>query len=68
LDTLTGPTKINKIEKEEELEVPPMMETIKNMVTEMPEPENYERLFEQVNEPPVFVPKNSEESEKKIVR
>ena len=64
LNTLTGPTKINKIEKEEELEVPPMMETIKNMVTEMPEPENYERLFEQVNEPPVFVPKNSEESEK----
>jgi len=40
-----------------------MMETIKNMVTEMPEPENYERLFEVVKEPPVFVPKTSRDSE-----
>ena len=45
LESLTGSSKKNKIDKQEEFEVPPMMETIKNMVTEMPEPENYERLF-----------------------
>ena len=63
LESLTGPSKKNKIDEEEEFEVPPMMETIKNMVTEMPEPENYERLFESVNEPPVFVPKGNVETE-----
>ncbi len=63
LETLTGTSKTKKEDKEDEFEVPPMMETIKNMVTEMPEPENYERLFEAVKEPPVFVPKNAEESE-----
>ena len=40
--------------KEEEMEVPPMMETIKNMVTEMPETENYEKLFETFEEEPNF--------------
>jgi hypothetical protein len=65
LETLTGTSKVKKVDKEEEFEVPPMMETIKNMVTEMPEPENYERLFEAVKEPPVFVPKNADEPENK---
>jgi len=60
LETLTASSSPNRIDKEEEFEVPPMMETIKNMVTEMPEPENYERLFEEVNEPPVFMPKSTE--------
>ena len=64
LESLTGSSKKNKIDKQEEFEVPPMMETIKNMVTEMPEPENYERLFESVNETPVFVPKSNVETEK----
>ena len=64
LETLTGTSKTKKEDKEDKFEVPPMMETIKNMVTEMPEPENYERLFEAVKEPPVFVPKNTEESER----
>lgn len=63
LESLTGSSKKNKIDKQEQFEVPPMMETIKNMVTEMPEPENYERLFESVNEPPVFVPKGNVETE-----
>jgi hypothetical protein len=64
LETLTGTSKTTQIEQEEDLEVPPMMETIKNMVTEMPEPENYQRLFEAVDEPPVFVPKSSMEAQK----
>ena len=66
LESLTGSSKKNKIDEEEEFEVPPMMETIKNMVTEMPEPENYERLFESVNEPPVFIPKSNIETEKNL--
>ena len=66
LESLTGSSKKNKIDEEEEFEVPPMMETIKNMVTEMPEPENYERLFESVNEPPVFVPKSNVETENNL--
>lgn len=57
LENLTGPTTPSDTEKIEELEVPPMMETIKNMVTEMPESENYDRLFETVQESPVFIPK-----------
>ena len=63
LEAITGTSKTNKEDNEDEFEVPPMMETIKNMVTEMPEPENYERLFGAVKEPPVFVPKNTEDSE-----
>ena len=46
--------------KDENLEVAPMMDTIKNMVTEMPEPETYEKLFEKIEEPPTFIPKQKE--------
>ena len=48
--------------KDENLEVAPMMDTIKNMVTEMPEPETYERLFEKIEETPTFIPKQKEVS------
>jgi hypothetical protein len=48
----------------EEFEVAPMMETIKNMVTEMPEPEAYEKLFETFEETPSFEPKKKENSVK----
>jgi len=44
------------------MEVAPMMETIKNMVTEMPEPETYEKLFETIEDMPTFVPKDNEVS------
>ena len=63
LNSMTSPVP-EILEKKEDLEVPPMMETIKNMVTEMPEPESYERLFETVEESPVFIPKPSNESVK----
>ena len=43
-----------------DMEVAPMMETIKNMVTEMPEPETYEKLFESVGTPPTFMSKKNE--------
>ena len=52
------------IVKGEEFEVAPMMETIKNMVTEMPEPEAYEKLFETFEETPSFEPKKKENSVK----
>ena len=48
--------------KDENLEVAPMMDTIKNMVTEMPEPETYEKLFEKIEETPTFIPKQKEVS------
>ena len=51
-----------EIVKGEEFEVAPMMETIKNMVTEMPEPEAYEKLFETFEETPSFEPKKKENS------
>lgn len=54
----------NEIVKGEEFEVAPMMETIKNMVTEMPEPEAYEKLFETFEETPSFEPKKKENSVK----
>ena len=54
----------NEIVKGEEIEVAPMMETIKNMVTEMPEPEAYEKLFETFEETPSFEPKKKENSVK----
>ena len=41
------------------MEVAPMMETIKNMVTEMPEPETYEKLFETFETPLTFVSKKN---------
>lgn len=50
--------------KDENLEVAPMMDTIKNMVTEMPEPETYEKLFEKVEDTPIFIPKEKEGSNK----
>lgn len=61
IESLTGKPKIEKA-KEENMEVAPMMETIKNMVTEMPEPETYEKLFETIEDMPTFVPKNNEGS------
>ena len=50
--------------KDENLEVAPMMDTIKNMVTEMPEPETYEKLFEKIEETPVFISKQKGVSNK----
>jgi len=43
-----------------------MMETIKNMVTEMPEPETYEKLFETVETPPTFLSKTKESIKHKL--
>lgn len=60
IESLTGESKKERI-KEENMEVTPMMETIKNMVTEMPEPETYEKLFETIEDMPTFVPKDKEE-------
>ena len=59
LQSLTGDGEKN-ISKDEDLEVAPMMETIKNMVTEMPEPHAYEKLFETFEEIPSFEPKNKD--------
>ena len=59
IESLTGKSS-NERPKEENMEVAPMMETIKNMVIEMPEPETYEKLFETVEETPTFVPKANE--------
>ena len=59
IESLTGKPKTES-SKEENMEVAPMMETIKNMVTEMPEPETFEKLFETVEETPTFVPKVKE--------
>lgn len=59
INSLTEETNKEKTE-DENMEVTPMMETIKNMVTEMPEPETYEKLFETVETPPNFVSKNNE--------
>jgi hypothetical protein len=60
IESLTGESKKER-SKEENMEVAPMMETIKNMVTEMPEPETYEKLFETIEDMPTFVPKDKEE-------
>ena len=49
-----------------DMEVAPMMETIKNMVTEMPEPETYEKLFESVGTPPTFMSKKNESLRNKL--
>ena len=59
IESLTGSPK-KEGAKEENMEVAPMMETIKNMVTEMPEPETYEKLFETVEETPTFIAKSNE--------
>ena len=42
---------------DENLEVPPMIEAIKNMVVEMPEQKEYDTLFETATETPIFVAK-----------
>ena len=52
--------------KDEDMEVAPMMETIKNMVTEMPEPETYEKLFESTGTPPTFMSKKNESIRNKL--
>ena len=59
ISSLTEDTNKEKT-KDEDMEVAPMMETIKNMVTEMPEPETYEKLFETVETPPTFLSKTNE--------
>lgn len=63
LETLTESTNKDAIQ-EENMEVVPVMETIKNMIPEMPEPEIYDQLFEVVEPPPTFVtkPKNQDDS------
>ena len=59
INSLTEDTNKEKT-KNDDMEVAPMMETIKNMVTEMPEPETYEKLFESVGTPPTFLSKNND--------
>ena len=63
LDSLTGNAEKDNT-KEEEMEVAPVMETIKNMVTEMPEPQVYQNLFETFEKTPSFEPKQKENLEK----
>lgn len=50
---------------EENLEVAPMIETIKNMVIEMPDPKEFDPLFDTPNEAPVFFEKVELDSDKK---
>ena len=65
ISSLTEDTNKEKT-KDEDMEVAPMMETIKNMVTEMPEPETYEKLFESVGTPPTFMSKKNESVKNKL--
>ena len=65
INSLTEDTNKEKI-KDDDMEVAPMMETIKNMVTEMPEPETYEKLFESVGTPPTFMSKKNESIRNKL--
>ena len=65
INSLTEDTNKEKT-KDEDMEVAPMMETIKNMVTEMPEPETYEKLFESVGTPPTFMSKKNESIRNKL--
>ena len=62
LDSLTGNAEKDNT-KEEEMEVAPVMETIKNMVTEMPEPQVYQNLFETFEKTPSFEQKQKENLE-----
>ena len=62
LDSLTGDTEKDNA-KEEEMEVAPVMETIKNMVNEMPEPQAYQNLFETFEKTPSFEQKQKENLE-----
>ena len=65
INSLTEDTNKEKI-KDDDMEVAPMMETIKNMVTEMPEPETYEKLFESVGTPPTFMSKKNDSIRNKL--
>ena len=65
INSLTEDTNKEKT-KDDDMEVAPMMETIKNMVTEMPEPETYEKLFESVGTPPTFMSKKNESIKNKL--
>ena len=65
INSLTEDTNKEKT-KDEDMEVAPMMETIKNMVTEMPEPETYEKLFESVGTPPTFMSKKNDSIRNKL--
>ena len=66
LNSMTPPVP-EILEKKEDLEVPPMMETIKNMVIEMPDPNEFDPLFDTPNEAPVFFEKVELDSDKKSV-
>ena len=65
INSLTEGTNKEKT-KDDDMEVAPMMETIKNMVTEMPEPETYEKLLESVGTPPTFMSKKNESVKNKL--
>ena len=65
INSLTEGTNKEKT-KDDDMEVAPMMETIKNMVTEMPEPETYEKLFESVGTPPTFMSKKNDSVRNKL--
>ena len=65
ISSLTEDTNKEKT-KDDDMEVAPMMETIKNMVTEMPEPETYEKLFESVGTPPTFMSKKNDSIRNKL--
>ena len=65
INSLTEDTNKEKT-KDDDMEVAPMMETIKNMVTEMPEPETYEKLFESVGTPPTFMSKKNDSIKNKL--
>ena len=65
INSLTEDTNKEKT-KDDDMEVAPMMETIKNMVTEMPEPETYEKLFESTGTPPTFMSKKNESIRNKL--
>ena len=65
INSLTEDTNKEKT-KDEDMEVAPMMETIKNMVTEMPEPETYEKLFESVGTPPTLMSKKNDSIRNKL--
>ena len=59
IDSLSGiSASKGKTTQEENIEVPSVMDTIKNMVTEMPESESYEKLFDTVSDTPTFVIKD----------
>ncbi len=63
LENLTG-TPLKQSVQEENIEVAPVMETIKNMIMEMPEQETYDQLFEAVEKPPTFVVKPEDQEVK----